>query len=373
MGGCGADLDVFNRSAAHIAVLSNSSKYIDALWASGSAVDESGPWNMSALHIACSRGHSSIINTLVAAGADTEKPDMWGRSAKDLCCTRYGEDGTGALGISACKNIRGQALHRVSTRLRRVVMPTLGWKHFASEHLPASHMVDVGGHLHVYCDIDVVNSSISKSEFERDYVSLGKPVLISNLTGGWKAVRTWSRERVKNAEPTVNLSVSDVPYGNLYGRITRQMSLRDFFESVMDVSGESGAPGGLPYIFDGLASSKLKTLLADTTTPEILEDFVTRGVQFALGPAASGSPSHFHGMAWNALVHGGKFWWLTEPSSASFSSVPVSVTSPKGSAGCWQGEGDVLVVPESYGHSVINIAETVALATEVESVPRQHG
>ena len=133
--------------------------------------------------------------------------------------------------------------------------------------------------------------------------------------------------------------------------------------------------------------------------------------QFMLGPALSGSMPHFHGAAVNRLLFGLKLWVLLPPASAEFSrahahawfarvyrdkygvSVGVSAgantTAADGNcripvsegansaaeAGSGdrtppvhylllQGPGDVVFVPPMWGHAVLNLADSAAIAIE---------
>ncbi len=110
--------------------------------------------------------------------------------------------------------------------------------------------------------------------------------------------------------------------------------------------------------------------------------------QFMLGPAGSGAPPHFHGPAVNTLVHGVKDWVLYPPAHAFFSTSPVrdwagefdmsnlpshsKTSSQSGSPKsaiparlrCRQHAGDVVVVPNAWGHAVLNRRFVIAAAYE---------
>jgi hypothetical protein len=98
---------------------------------------------------------------------------------------------------------------------------------------------------------------------------------------------------------------------------------------------------------------------------------------------------HFHAHAYNVLVHGRKQWVLLPPSKTVYSqehikswlhshpNTPTSGSDVNGagdSAGaedgpseqlhCTQEAGDVLYVPDGYGHGVLNLAESVGYAIE---------
>jgi hypothetical protein len=125
--------------------------------------------------------------------------------------------------------------------------------------------------------------------------------------------------------------------------------------------------------------------------------------QFSLGPPLSGAQPHFHGHAVNALVHGIKLWLLFPPALAFFSEMTAveffSMLVNKGAdhagkkAAMWwssiisgtsgmpesshlsasedasimwviQRGGDIVYVPEFWGHAVINLVDSVGVAYE---------
>ena len=133
-----------------------------------------------------------------------------------------------------------------------------------------------------------------------------------------------------------------------------------------------------------------------------------RNAQFYLGTAFSGAPMHYHQAAYNVLVWGEKHWYvthstrpmspdvtrpdppdpdppdpdptyryLTPPGHSTFSTQParewVVHTLPhldeSASARvyeCVQHAGDVLVLPDLWGHLTLNLDVSVGLAQEFE-------
>jgi hypothetical protein len=96
---------------------------------------------------------------------------------------------------------------------------------------------------------------------------------------------------------------------------------------------------------------------------------------------------HFHGDAVNVLFVGVKLWVLVAPPSAAFvdahasswfkdSYLPAAlsrgrapVEQAEGAVGgvhyiLLQGPGDLVFVPQQWGHAVLNLADTYALAYE---------
>jgi ribosomal protein L16 Arg81 hydroxylase len=91
-----------------------------------------------------------------------------------------------------------------------------------------------------------------------------------------------------------------------------------------------------------------------------------------LGPAGSGAPFHFHKDALNLLLVGRKAWFLTPPSSASYSTIPIAEWVAGGLERpgegdlllCEQEEGDALYVPAGWGHAVLNLEPAAGVALE---------
>ena len=138
--------------------------------------------------------------------------------------------------------------------------------------------------------------------------------------------------------------------------------------------------------------SDAERLLRDFERPPFINDdqwlLRTETVQFYLGGRSSGAQPHWHGAAWNWLVHGRKRWYLWPPSSATYTQHHVSFSvgplaaAPGGAAAasdslggalnatgrpllCEQRAGEVLIVPELWGHATVNLAPSVGWASEL--------
>ena len=70
------------------------------------------------------------------------------------------------------------------------------------------------------------------------------------------------------------------------------------------------------------------------------------------------------------LVHGTKQWWLVPPERSGFSKVHPDLDrvhlKRDGVLPCVQFEGEVIFVPEGWGHAVLNHGDVVALGLEFE-------
>lgn len=91
--------------------------------------------------------------------------------------------------------------------------------------------------------------------------------------------------------------------------------------------------------------------------------------QWALGGEGTGAPEHFHNTAWNAIVYGAKKWVIHPPHESVMSNEQILQfveSSPfmRSAWTCTQLAGEVMIIPENYGHGVLNIQPSIAIATE---------
>ena len=98
------------------------------------------------------------------------------------------------------------------------------------------------------------------------------------------------------------------------------------------------------------------------------------GFLWFLGPAFSGAPNHYHGHALNVLIHGAKRWFLTPPPKATYDLksgwewYAQDYERQKASGTkifeCMQYAGEVLYVPHSWGHVIVNTRASIGYAGE---------
>lgn len=99
-----------------------------------------------------------------------------------------------------------------------------------------------------------------------------------------------------------------------------------------------------------------------------------------LGGPGSGAPMHFHGDAFNALMWGGKAWFLLPPGEAHYSTVPPAVDQGllggggggEGLLRCKQAAGDVMYIPKGWGHAVLNLNTSVGFAADFVTAFRRY-
>ena len=170
----------------------------------------------------------------------------------------------------------------------------------------------------------------------------------------------------------LEFTVSGVPYADLYhGKEvqTARKTLRDFVQSFNNSSRHPH------YIFDGQILHRHAELSQDAPLPP--PSFLSLTValkQLIIGPRGSGSPPHFHRHVLNALVYGVKQWYLWPPSLALFDFRHIQewlsdyngggAGSSEGVLECVQRPGEVVYVPENWGHAVVNVMDSIAVAYE---------
>ena len=202
---------------------------------------------------------------------------------------------------------------------------------------------------------------------------------------------------------SVYTKVSEIPYGSDFGldpSLEHPLTLREFLtvepSSKRRRTGDWRAgefevhgPGERTYFFvavDSGAQPELSQIFEKAwglvmegplTFPcfDLASDcpFHVTTLQFALGNNGSGSPMHFHQDAVNLLLSGRKRWWLQPPSRAAMSRLhPLDVQSCSEARHCYdsawvveQEVGDVMYVPDMWGHAVLNLEQhTVCAAAE---------
>lgn len=242
----------------------------------------------------------------------------------------------------------------------------------------------------------------------RNVLSVEIPFIVratADERGGWRfgnrsAMATVTREEVLLALGNLTVTHGSVPYAARYGQRSFASNLGDFVRSHMGKGGGSGSSGSggssggssPQYVFDAHALSANEALFAPlvarlaAAVPS--REYYLR--QLMLGPPLSGSHMHYHGRAANLLVAGFKLWLFSPPACAHFSTAeaaPWFRVLHGGSGGSGEREaaarlaschaavgapllrvlqapGDVVVVPESWGHAVLNLADTMAIALE---------
>ena len=206
--------------------------------------------------------------------------------------------------------------------------------------------------------VDIVEySSLSWQEFQKQYASCGKPVLIRGVPNVDALKRKWTRANFERRFAKMPVEIGDIPYAKSLGRDGRITSFEEYRRS-------KGS-----YAFVQLHPKQHADLLTDIPRLGYLSNLVGVHTQFYQGAAGTGAPMHVHIDAWNCLVYGEKRWFLMPPFKGVYSAMPVmqwvkSQYSSINAIECVQQEGDVLYVPKYWSHAVLNTKESVGIARE---------
>ena len=227
--------------------------------------------------------------------------------------------------------------------------------------------------------LTAVAAPLTREAFVRDYESLGRPLLLRNepTVASW-AARGWTRDSLAAAAGDATIVVSAKPYGLGDGAGSERTKLRDFLAGAAAVGG-ANASAPPSFVFDEALLAGGGALAADASPDPPLFEIENGGAvlrQLSVGPPKAGAMPHFHGAAYNTLQVGLRRWALVPPSAAVFSRVPALDHfrrlrfggGGEEAAAEWvdvvQRPGDVLWVPELWGHATLSLAESVAVAVE---------
>ena len=348
--------------------------------ASVDAVDSNG-W--SSLHYAADMGIVELIKMLLDAGASLELRTQEGLTPID-CAYRRGhlssvEQMRAAQGPSAtfvdefdrpaadanvddCSAVPDKAIRDsglVPERFGDVL-----------DRLKEMPVVLDGG-----CDVSTeIMNDLSYEDFRDKYLYTQRPVLLRNASElrSWPASARWSPiDVLLKTHGDAEMTVGTIPYASQYGLPQRKQSLRAYIETHR--RNES-----LPEcVFENKLSATRPALLRDIGTLRLFDGYRVHPHQFLVGVAGSGAPFHFHQEAYNVLLTGSKLWVFREPPRATMSTEHPLLTVlsglTKSDKTCVQRADDVMFVPDSWSHLVLNIEDTVALAVEFYQNLRTRG
>lgn len=220
------------------------------------------------------------------------------------------------------------------------------------------------------CEIVELDSALSSSEFFIKYQSTSNPVIFRGVST-WKK-RKWTPKYLKNNAGNESVTTFHIPYGELDGFQGRTTTLGEYLDEMLSATRPvDGTPP--QYLFDKNILNTNEKLKKNVKLPAMFGHCKEISRQLIIGPEGSGSPVHFHVGAMNLALFGRKRWFLYPPGRAFWSRNP-SLTwyledGPKRDGDhyeCIQEPGDIMYVPDSFGHAVINLEDSVAVAMEVD-------
>jgi ankyrin repeat protein len=399
----------------HLSALTGRINSLQMLMSAGSHVDELNDRGQTPLHLAYISCHCHIVQLLIDQyNANITIKDRWGRTPIEscfpkrmLCCcndNNKNKDGTSTLPNPMDEHHR-PVIHQLVAALAdtnkvcrvNISADTTIWHHAPSTDALYNAAMNA---THLFIDtIDVNSSGMNYADIERHYYALHRPVLLRHAVQQWSIVnnsKKWSRTNILDTIGDVSFSIGKIPYASDYGTQHGRSTLNQYMSSYMsnnfnyDNVTRRNHP---PYLFEGSLPRNLSSPTSLLSMPFIPLLGATRQNhlihQLMIGPRCSGAPPHFHRSAINALAVGTKLWMIWPPTLAFFnrqhiftwmtnafnhlaSSNITSITMPML---CIQSAGDAIYIPSDWGHAVINLDDTVAIAVEfVEpSQPSIHG
>ena len=325
----------------------------------------------TALHIAAMKGTYDVVPPLVQNGLSPTEVDYFNRTALSVACLHgwTAKDMANALSMKLPSDCPTAVIYSPPPRLS----PQGGWM-ASGVALPPELMKE-------RCDFDVMKVPDTQT-FVFDYMSLQRPVLIRNATNSHvmkKLFTMWQHNKFEQEFGDLKFNEVEVPYAEAFGYSSTTKTTAKAFVSKMKQyneqhkqldSFEYASPS--TYIFETIPSTS--PLLKEFELPEVLNPNLTHieptKIQFYIGPPMSGAPMHFHRNAWNVLFYGQKRWFLYPPDRAFYSKVHVwdwwkkSYRKNPDAMECVQYPGDLVYVPDMWGHAVINVRESIGLASE---------
>jgi hypothetical protein len=208
----------------------------------------------------------------------------------------------------------------------------------------------------------------------------------------WPALEEYTVENLVDRYGEMKVDVSDIPYARKFGGLeAAHMSLGEYVSKVRQHRIDGGTHPW--YVFKGHkipdaseGKDSLVPLELLPTPPGIVtaferigrEHFVKKdneeeekrshsfiNAQFAVGGEGTGAPVHYHYTAWSALVYGAKKWVIYPPAHQIMSNKQIldyfetdkMTFENRGIRAhtCVQTAGDVMIIPENWGHGVLNL------------------
>ncbi|CAJ1398866.1 unnamed protein product [Effrenium voratum] len=316
----------------------------------------------TALHLAAAAGDVEVVEMLLEHGAQKNAQDVHGRSPAHIAAARRHRD-------VAAKLMEGDACdafgHTVRSLLDTLDAESLG---------PRPKMAEVQA------------EDVPPERFLRDFVAANRPVLLRNGAAHLEAMRWSDYRQLQQDLGSEQVHAAPVPYaknlglpGAIEAPLSQLLSSPKLWRSESAASGAaSGAEGEAPcYVFDA-AVLRRRSELAEKALP-LTRAFMkehcshVRQPQFGVGFRGAGAPMHTHHAALNASLAGRKRWFLMPPEVAGWTLDPVAGWEGsedferKRKAGLWevtQEAGDLLFVPEGWGHATILDSYAVGVAQE---------
>jgi hypothetical protein len=352
--------------------------------------------DQTALHLAALHGNIAIMPALMLAGVPKDAVDQNGKTAMDV--------------MADSRSFKRSEWRESDKTFVLTAGNNGGWFVPSESGISLRERERTNG-----CDFDVVDwtGDFDKEVFLFQHVMRQRPVLVkgvlNNIEGPANYAnleKQWSRKKFETLFGEVKIKDGLIPYSGSFGgsfnhttigkelHRMKKVHVEDE-EAWSDTKEPAGTNFPLPtrgYIFHPIQDRNRMTESIDTDFDPFnipflaCDEFDFTNVQFYMGARGSGAPYHTHKQAYNALVYGVKRWAVQPPQDAMYSTQhPQAVfaeldaqdeSARLGRASvleCTQEAGDVVFVPDGWGHATLNLAESIGWAQEFGYGPREIG
>eukprot|EP01034_Spumella_vulgaris_P026643 gene26643-33252_t len=391
-----AEQDISGHTPLHFAALGGELTLVKILLKMSVPVDIKDHDGRTALHYAAAYGHAEVAGVLLDAGSDRNIADKFGVTALDMLKNPGPVSAEDALKFTGIKQRPVKTIGRMIHPERNANDSRFGWAGGDGGWGP-ERLKGFEDDMDCDCVDQYWADEISGEEIFSKYLARNAPVLIRGLLTEWDATFEYEHDILKEDHGHIGVQVSDIPYSEKFGGARHvDMKLGEYIDEVIEhrmvggkhpwyvfkpnpIPGVSEARDSLvrydlcptPEIMDA-AFEKVPPATVGERGPKGRQKFVN--AQWALGGEGTGAPIHFHNSAWNALIYGAKKWIIYPPHNMIMSNkqildfyetdmqVYANRENPVTALTCVQTAGDVMIIPESWGHGVLNIQESVAVA-----------
>ena len=213
-------------------------------------------------------------------------------------------------------------------------------------HVTASSE-DVCSGLACRCDLarlDAATVTVATLE------ELRLPVVLEGMTGGWAAFERWRLPRFRELYDNAAVAFVASAWASFEGNLTMQ-------NLTHQIRSHHTSPNSL--IFSDYPSGFVRHLRGDYSVPSVLHRFSLMELFTLGGMGPSATPATYHAVAWLALVHGAKHWFLHPPGTDWPGFAPKcdyarDVSDRSTVLQCVQKPGEVIFLPEGTWHATCN-------------------
>ena len=242
-----------------------------------------------------------------------------------------------------------------------------------------------------HCNIDR-RRALSVEDFLAEYDGM-KPVVLVGAAQNWSAMQLWSRDYLvaRHGRERVEVVEAERAPAQIREGVHRTALIEDF---VAHMDRREAQKQGAVMAFD-TEEFYQRTNMSAQTAPKLphFDHWASTVRYFTWGPAGLGLPFHNHAANWLAMIVGRKSWYIFPPSTPNLQVQDLNLhfnqlVSARGldlgdsdalatwpHRVLWDGgrndllhcvtdAGDVMYLPKSWWHAVINLEESIALPSQ---------